>query len=329
MKRVIVYVVSLSGLLFLLAVFILLQPHTRKPGKWFTIKHTEQITRVIFRQDSLTLTLKKENNTWNVNSIWHVRPRAIKTFMKVISGMHVKSPVSGKLLEEILSDQKAQHISVILYHRFFHFRRFEVYKTNRTPWGNIMKTPGRKGWYITYLPGEEVNPADFFVLNPYYWRDRTLFHYLPGDVIEVTLKYGDDPVKGFHVGIDTLKNRYFVEPVIPGGREGKIDTNNVKRYLTYFQELDCDEYAYALDTARKDSILRETPMYSMTLTDRFGNTFNMDTYPVREKKSKQEKPEYNPDVTYAFILPMNEMVLLKYYRIDPLIKELRYFYQVP
>ncbi len=329
MKRTLIFVVSLTGLLMLPGVFLLLQKGSRGPGKMFQVKNPGHITRILFSENTETLEVKKKGDIWMVNGQWKVRSRAIKVLKKVVARMEVKSPVSGNLKEEILNDPKTKHLDVLIFRGVIPLRRFEVCRNVHLPGGNMMKQHGKKKWYIVYLPGENIDPAALFVMDPYYWRDRTLFHYLPGEVREVSFRYGDTTSEGFRVGLDTLSGHYFMQPLDSGKPVLHADTTRIKIYLSYFQQLDCDAFDHSVNTAEKDSLLEQKPLYSLTIEDFHGKEFSMDVYPLPGKNTETGKPAWDPDVARAFVRPINEIVLVKYYRIDPLVKDTRYFYETP
>ena len=327
MKKLLVFLVSLAGILILIAVLILGRKETYAPGKVFQVKtgKVKNISKVVFKEDTTTLILKKRQKDWSVNGQWKARPRAIKVLKKVISQMEIKSPVSEKMATGILKDTGSRHVDVTIYGRFFPLNRYEVCLNPRIPGGNMMRLIRKKKWYIVNLPAGDINPAAFFVIDPYYWRDRTLFNYLPGQVIKVILKYGKKPLAGYTVGMDTLTKQFYFYSEDTSLKIKQVDTGKIRTYLTYFQNLECDAYDRSLSPGSKDSILKQTPLYTITVTDIFDKSFRMQVYPLPDKRSHAGAPAINPDVARAWVMPLKEMILIRYYRIDPLLQDTEFF----
>ena len=327
MKKLLVFLVSLAGILILIAVLVLSRKETSAPGKIFQVKAAKvnKISRIVFKEDTTTLVLKKEQKGWMVNDQWKARIRAIKVLKKVISQMEIKSPVSEKMATGVLKDTASRHVDVIIYGNFFPLKKYEVCINPRIPGGNMMRLIRKKKWYIVNLPAGDVNPAAFFVTDPYYWRDRTLFNYLPGQVIKVTLEYGKKPLTGYTVGMDTLTNHFYFYPEDTSLKIKQADTGKIRTYLTYFQHLECDAFDRSLSPGSTDSILKQTPLYTITATDIFGKNFRMQVYPVPDRSSYAGAPAFDPDVARAWVLPLQEMILIRYYRIDPLLQDSKFF----
>ena len=317
MKRTIVLTLSFAGVLLLLALFLVYRQRAAQPGEQFRIRDTEKIRRITFRRDTARLELCRQDGAWQVNGRWKVRPRAVKVLEKVLGTMEVKSPLSGDLPQRIMEDSAGIHTEVRVYGALLPLKQFEVYLSKKIPGGNMMRLRGKKEWYIVRVPGEDVNPAALFVTDPWYWRDLTLFRFLPGEVTSVEIRFGEDMKKGFRAGTDTLTGRIFFIPQDPSLQGRPVDTARVRKFLTYFQVLSCDAWDRSLDTAQRDSLLRQTPLYEVIIEARHGRRFRMRVYPLQAQGPSAAPGGRDPDVARAWVEPQEEMVLIKYYRIDP------------
>ena len=240
--------------------------------------------------------------------------------------MEVKSPVSEDLVRQVRADTSGRHIDVRIFRRVFPVKRFEVYASTRIPGGGaLMRLARKKKWSIVYLPVEQVNPAVFFITDPYYWRDPTLFDYRPGEVREVRMEYGEPPGTGYRVGIDTLTHTYYFLPEDTSLRGQPADTTRIRTYLSYFQHLECDEWDRSLTPASRDSVLHQKPLYILNVVDFQGGKFSMRIYSLPNRQPVEGSSACDPDVARAWVTPLNEMVLIRYYRIDPLLKEVEGF----
>ena len=317
MRRGVIITGFFVGAALLLAVFVVLRQQAAQPGRQFRVKRTEKVRRIVFRSDTVTLMLrKKKEGGWMVNDAWLVRPRAIKTLLSILKRMEVRSPLSGAMLREVLGDTASQHLEVAVYGRLFPEKRFEVVRNPRIPGGNMMRLQGKKEWYILQVPGEDIDPAALFVTDPRYWRDLSLFHYLPGEVTGVEIRYGEQEKEGFYAGRDTLTDRVVFVPFDTALAGLPVDSGKVRRFLTYFQDLSADAWTGREQPERKDLFQRNTPLYRIKVEAAGRKTFRMSIYPYyRSDSLGKECPD--PDVARARVNPPGEMVLIKYYRIDP------------
>ncbi len=322
MKKSLILAVSFTAALLLIAGVLMVRQQAAQPGGQFRVKDTDRIRRIVFVRDTTRLELRKKDGVWRVNDTWKARPRAMKVLMKVLGVMQVRSPLSGELPRRVLEDTASVHTEVSVYGRLLPQKRFDVYRNNMIPGGNMMRLHGKKKWFITELPGEDVDPASLFVTDPYYWRDLNLFHYLPGEVTGVEIRYGNN--KGFRAGIDTVTGRVTFVPFDPLLNGMPVDSGKVGRFLTYFQDLSADVWEH-LPERETDSILKEKSLYEIRIDAAGGKEFRMLVFPVLRKDSITGARKVDPDVARAWVDPPGEMVLIKYYRIDPFLRKAEEF----
>ncbi len=317
MRKVIVLTVSVAGLLVLFVVFLVLRQKMVQPGKQFQVRDPEKIHRILFRRDTSWLELRRKEDVWQVNGRWKVRARAIKVLKKTLGTLEVKSPLSEDMVERVLQDTISVSTQVKIFGVFLPLKRFEAVLNPKIPGGNMMRLKGEKEWYILHLPGEEINPATLFVVDSYYWRDLTLFHFLPGEVTEVEIRYGEKEENSFRTGIDTLTRKIWFIPSDSSKTDKPVDTARIKKFLTYFQNLKGDAWDHTLQGASLDSLLCQKPLYEVILKATRHRMFRMRIYPLPAKDVSSGGPAVDPDVARAWVEPLEEMMLIKYYRVDP------------
>jgi len=186
--------------------------------------------------------------------------------------------------------------------------------------------PNEGKFYRVYLPGEEGTPLPFTAVS-YYWRNHHVFRYLPGEVTRVSFRYTNKKNKSFTV--DQTNRGYFFEVNPPDSSlPARPDTGRIERYLTYFQSLDFDEFAFRLTREEKEKILKSPPRYEFRIQAGTSDSVLIVTYPmIRDTIDvRGTNPREDPDLTWAWVEPPGELVILKYYRIDPWIKEPAYFF---
>ncbi len=316
MKRGLILTGVFAGAILLLTVFVVMRQHSAQPGRQFQVKDPEKIRRIVFRRDTVSLQLREKGGEWLINGKWKVRPRALKTLLRVLGEMEVKSPLSGDLLRKVLNDTSGIRTEVTVYGRLLPEKRFEVIRNPRIPGGNIMRMFGKKEWYILQVPGEDIDPAALFVTDPRYWRDLSLFHYLPGEVTGVEIRYGHQKKRGFYAGTDTLTGKVIFRPFDTALAGLPVDSGKVKRFLTYFQDLSADAWEGAPEQGQRETTQRGEPLYEVKVEAAGRKDFRMEIFPLYRRDSLGRE-QVDPDVARARVEPPGEMILIKYYRIDP------------
>jgi len=118
MKRSLVLLGTFTGMLILVALFLIMRERSAQPGKQFQIKDTDRIRRVVFRRDTAVLVLRERDGVWQADGRWPVRERAVKVLKKVLGEIQVKSPLSGDRLQHFLQDTAGTHIFVAVLSEF-------------------------------------------------------------------------------------------------------------------------------------------------------------------------------------------------------------------
>ncbi|NOY37943.1 MAG: DUF4340 domain-containing protein [Chlorobi bacterium] len=303
--------------------------HFRKSRETsFSLQDTGKLTRIELRTDTSRLLLEKKDGRWLVNRQFPVRKEAVKYMLHTLEKIEIKSAVSGKALQEVLDDTAAQTVQVRCYRHLLPVRSFRFILTTRNPWGNVMSKPGSKHYFTGYVPGDETLTGYPFTTNLYYWRSHEVFHFLPGEVQEVRLLYLQHPEKSFEAGTDTSGHWFFrlFQGDIPP--DVSIDTSRIQRYLSYFQALSFDDFAWRIPAAKRVKIMQQPALYLLEIISDSGDTIRIRTIPRKPDTAPEGTgtPSFDPDITWAFIEPLHDLVILKYYRIDTFIKEPEYFY---
>jgi hypothetical protein len=107
--------------------------------------------------------------------------------------------------------------------------------------------------FLANMPYTDEVAADVFSASPAFWKDVTVFAYLPSDLDTVTVEHVQRPAASFQLN----RNGNEWQPVSPGGR-GPAVSNEVliNRYVTYFQQVEADAVidrlpAQELEVARR------------------------------------------------------------------------------
>lgn len=308
------------------AVLMVLLILNRRHGDVFSLRHPEKLTRITLLGEQDTTILLRKGTTWITPGGDEVRSDAIRFLLYTMKHLEIKSPVSGPMAGQLLSDSSYRRCKIKFIRGMIPVRRFTCLIPRDITHGYLLRKPGHRKFYRIYLPGEEGTPLPFTAIS-YYWRNHHVFRYLPGEVTRVSLRVTNKKNKSFTVG-KTARGYFFEAGDPDASLPAKPDTGRIERYLTYFQSLDFDEFAFQLSREEKDSILKSPPRYEFRIKAGTSDSVLIVTYPmIRDTiEGNGTKPREDPDLTWAWVEPPGELVILKYYRIDPWIKEPEYFF---
>ncbi len=106
-----------------------------------------------------------------------------------------------------------------------------------------------------------------------------------------------------------------------------FDKIAIKRYLSYFQNIGFEQIESSLTSAQKDSIIKLNLAHTIILEDDSNILYELNLYLKPAKISDDDiSKEYDLNLVYGIMNNEKNMLIFEYYIIDPILKELDYFF---
>lgn len=277
----------------------------------------KEITRIELSGNDQKLTIELSDGKWLLNGKSEVRRNAVMLITRVVRELKIKSPVSPEMFDTVIARGKVQPVKVRVYEERKLLTSFLVYKTQSNIYGNVMKTGDRAKPFIVYVPGFDGNIGTVFTLNELYWQPYTVFNLLPSEISSVDLKNYSDPAGSF-----SIKNGRDSCILTDGDKALQgCDHSLVKRYLSYFTFLPFESWALDLTADEKKRINSEAPAYEIKVTQSNGTNVVLTLW-----KRFNDKGETDSDRLYGKTNASDEIFIIRYFDIDPLLKRREYFF---
>ena len=287
----------------------------------FAVKNPEKIKLIILKSDRGIVKLEKTGDIWMLNGIEEARMEAVKAILKTLTNIEIKSPIEQNSFNEIVSEEKIEVVEVNISGSILPLKKYLVYKVTANPYGNIM-TEGRKNNpFIMHLPGYGGDISIFYTTQMNYWKPHIIFQYSINDIFSIELKNVKEPQNSFRISRND-SGGFILENL--NGKEAlkNVDSERITRYLSYFRKIRFEKFINPDVEASRDSITKAQPLYTLTLRDVNKNKKVINIFPVY---LDEELKEIDSNVAYASISWENELILVKYFALDPILKNLDYF----
>ena len=306
------------------AVILLFMFRERSPfGKnntSFAVKTGAVITRIDFFQGDIRLSLQKSGETWMVNKTKEARGSAIIFVLRTLSEIKIKSPVSSDIFKNEIISKGIIPVKVNVYERRRLIKSFFVYKTGSNIYGNIMKMKVSSKPYIVYIPGYEDNIGTHFTLNELFWQPYTVANLLPSEITSVEFESFQNPDASF-----IIKNSKIGFSL--SDRTGNLsgwDTMKIKRYISYFTSVPFETWAFDLAEDEKKQIESQPPLYRVNIGKSAGGNIGLTIW--EKWNTVNGESTKDTDRVWAKIDGTSNIVILKYFDIDPILKKKSYFF---
>ncbi len=285
----------------------------------FAVDPGKEITRIELHEASKKLILRKSGDEWLVNDNAAAEISSISYIIKVIEGLKIKSPVSEELFNEEISSRGVVPVRVKVYSRNKLIRSFYVYRTKSNVYGNIMKTRERSKPFIVHIPGIEEDIGSAFSTNELSWQTYTVFSVMPSEIRSVSLRNFTDTLQSF--SINKNNSRYTLQDQT--GEMTGWDTTRVARYLSYFIRIPFERWAFE-ETEESVELRAGEHLYRITLTKTGGTIKTLDIFERRMGVNGDEKSD--TDRVYGKSEESDELFIMRYFDIDPVLKRKTYFF---
>jgi hypothetical protein len=310
-----VFFIIIIGLILL----ILFRPKLPfgKNNSSFASEPREEITKIEFSEGGKRLNLEKKGENWLINGKSEVRKSGMLFILRILKEIKIKSPISADLFGSEIIEKNVIPVKVKVYEKKRLLKSFLVYKTASNVFGNIMKIKESSKPFIVYVPGYDGDIGSGFTLNELFWQPYTVFNLLPSEISSVNLENFSDTASSF--SIINRNHHYFLS-----GNASKMtgwDSSRVFRYISYFAWVPFESWALNIGETEKKSIEAKQPLYRISVDNITGKRSVLTLWGML-KGTK----EIDSDRLFGKTDEKDELFIIRYFDIDPLIKKRSYFF---
>lgn len=287
----------------------------------FSVDPQNEITKIEFSEGGRKLSLEKGKDNWLINGNIETRKSGMMFILRVLKEIKIKSPVSSELFETEITTKGIVPVKVKVYEKRKLLKSFLVYKTQSNIYGNIMKIKDGSKPFIVYVPGYEGNIGSGFTLNVLFWQPYIVFNLLPSEIASVNFENISDTSSSFKI-----INKNHHSTLISRGKSelSGWDSTLVTRYLSYFTWIPFESYALQTREGEEKLVESQQPLYRITVNTTSGTETVLTLW---EKAFGERHPETkDSDRLYGKMQKNDELIILRYFDIDPLLKKRAYFF---
>ncbi len=314
MSRIVLRNTIISGVLIVILVIVILlrdrSPYGKRQSNFAAVPKKE-ITSIEMTQGEKKLILSKNEDEWEVGDKMETRKNEILFLLRILTEMEIKSPVSPDLFEKEITGSGIEPVKVKVFEGNRTLNSFIVYKTGSNVYGNIMKKKLHTLPFIVYIPGYEGDIGSQFNINEYYWQPYNIFNLLPSEISSVTLENYSEPSSSFTIKISDGMFTLVDSTKCSTG----WDTARVKRYISYFTWVPFE------DRVTDDMVIDNDPFFRIMVNKANGGETELTLW----ERYDPDTGEKDSDRLWGKTNERDEIFILRYFDIDPILKKVSYF----
>jgi hypothetical protein len=317
-------IIFISSLVVICLIFILLYRNRTPFGKSntsFASKPETEITRIELSDAMKKLVLEKKEDTWFLNGNTEARKNGVLFLIRILTELEIKSPVSPDLFDSVIIDKNIEPVHVRAWEKRKLLSSFMVFKTWSNVYGNIMKKKGSSKPFIIYIPDYEGNIGSSFTMNELFWLPYTIFNKLPSEIAAIDVENLKDTSDSFLITHDRQNYKLSDRHKDLSG----WDSTAVARYLSYFTWIPFESWALEISADEKNKITSQPPLCRINVTDRNGLVTALTLWEkILDVNGLQKK---DSDRLFGKTDSSDELFIVRYFDIDPLLKKRSYFFK--
>lgn len=294
----------------------------------FAVKDTSAITKIFLADKANnSVTLTRENYQWKINNKYYARPDAINILLQTIASVDVKSPVSNRVLKNVIKRLATKSIKVEIYKDKELSKVYYVGEATPDQSGTYMVLENSSVPFVTQIPGFTGYLSVRYFTDESLWRDNSVFIYSFNEIASVLINLNDK--KQSYTVFNDGNNVFRIQDA-DKKEIANVNVLKTKEFIALFRKVKCEAFLDKFfPEKRLDSLLKTQPFASISVTNRKGevNSLKLFRRPnVGENyDDKGELLPYNPDAMYGILNDNKKVISLQYFVLDPLLREPDYF----
>jgi hypothetical protein len=291
-----------------------------KNNSSFATESGKEITRIEFGENGKRLFLEKKGEDWLINGKTEARKSGVLFILRILKEIKIKSPVSPELFKNEITLKDIIPVKVKVYEKRRLLKSFLVYKTRSNAYGNFMKIREASKAFIVYIPGYDGDIGSGFTMNELFWQPYSVFNLLPSEIASVNLENLSDTASSFLIVNRNHHCYLYANRIDLKG----WDSTLVTRYLSYFVRIPFESWAFNIAETEKNKIEAQLPLYRITVTTVSGSKTRLTLW--AKMTDENSAIRVDSDRILGKTDESNELFIMRYFDIDPIIKKRSYFF---
>jgi hypothetical protein len=319
-KNVLKHGMGIVVVLLLLLILFRNRSPFGKGNSSFASEPKKEITKVELSDGRQKLIIEKAGENWMLNGKTETRKSSILFITRILKEIKIKSPVSQELFETEVTAKGIKPVKVKVYEKRKLLKSFVVYKTRSNVYGNIMKIREGTKPFIVYMPGYDGDIGSAFTLKELFWQPYCVFNLLPSEIESVDFENLSDTTNSFSIA---CRNLHYTLSDQKRNLTG-WDSTLVTRYLSYFTWIPFESWAFDIEGEERKTIESRQPLYRITVTPAKGTKIVLTLW--EKMTGEAGSMTKDSDRLIGKTQSKDELFIIRYFDIDPLIKKRSYFF---
>ncbi len=280
--------------------------------------NAQEINRFIIEDTTSKIIIEKKGDKWISNNTYKSDNKIITQLFRLFKNIEISALPPKDSVEFYKKELQKKANTISFFNNDKLLTRYWVAKYDVSKKATLLMNDTGNPVYAKAL-GLSSDIAQYVITDELLWRNKQIFAFETNKIKSLKFKNYKNNSLSFQI-LKGENNLYSVK----NNNQEVIKTNqeNIKRYLSYFSNIEFKTICKTLSPNQIDSLKKQNTIYSIDFNiDDYGN-FNIN---LIAKPSTDNSQETDMNNVYGLVNNKLPLLNISYFDIDPVIKEISYF----
>ncbi|MDR2814329.1 MAG: hypothetical protein LBB79_06720 [Prevotellaceae bacterium] len=233
----------------------------------FGFADANKVRSITFSDGEQQVKLRKRNGIWYIDGDKVAQQERIVDALFALQMLQVKYPLPVEYAEAYRQAKGAAlHVSISDW--LGKIRSYSIGMVDTMPVGAVS---AEKPYVVEVSGNGELDIFSLMDANPLFWYKTTVINMLPSQIAAISVEDLGKPERSLKLSLDTL-GQAQVTALYSGRIFRNLDSARVRRYLSYYHDVNFERYTTGLSAEDFDAIVMTSLAYIFTIEGRDGAT---------------------------------------------------------
>lgn len=281
------------------------------------VTDTNEISSFEIAYDKTKVVLSREKGHWMVNGIYHANDVLVKRLLRLSRNLDVKLIVAEDDMDAYIADLKNEGIELVFYSGKNKLNTYWIGGFDSVKNATLMMKSDLLPVFVS-VPGLSSDLEKFVQPDAIFWRDKRIFDFKQTEIREINF-----------IDYTTIEKSFLIEITNTGFKlynknkeQIKFEPAKISRYLSYFTNIRFESLVENFSQKQVDSIINQSPMIELEVVYTDNRAMNLK---LLQKSEDNNNSLADLNMVYGLLNNEKPLVLISYFAIDPLLKDIDYF----
>ena len=281
------------------------------------LKDTSQITAFNVELNGVIVKVEKKTSGWMVNNSYHANNQLVKRLFRIYKNLNISIFARRDSVGAYVQNLKMNGTKLEFLKDENIIANYWIGKYDAAKNATLLMNDAEQPIFVT-SPGLSANIAKFVIADDIFWRDKRIFDFEASEIIKIKLDDFENQNSSYEINIDENSYSLFDN----NSNSIEFEQEKIARYLSYFKGVRFESLEEKLTQNQLDSILKQKPLYEINLDTKEYGSLNLKLISKATSLKSQERDLNN---VYGLLNNKAPLIIISYFSIDPLLKEIAYF----